>query len=206
MDRQRDGSSDPLSSDRSARRRAASSHGMTLPELLSALAIASIVSTFSVMAFDRVAARSRLATSANRLLGAMISARLTAISRNVSVTFCAGNTRSGCHGDWNAGEWIAFVDRNHDGLVDSGEQVWLVDRLATAEVLELSGNGPFRRAVVFKPSGEAQTVTGAFAAGRLRVCTTRPINPNATDLVLIGSGRAESEPHDFGGSCPSAGS
>lgn len=166
------------------------------------LTLSTVTAVMVVPAFGRIAAQNQLAVSSNQILMAAIAARQTAVSRNQSVTLCAGRIEVGCHGDWALREWIVFEDPDQDGEVDSGEVVKLADRLPSSARATIAGNGPFRNAVVFKPSGAAETTTGAFAAGRLRVCVGQPIRSNATDLVLIGSGRIEPEQRNFSGSCP----
>lgn len=180
--------------------------GWSLIELMIALAVMLIAVSIALPSFDRILADTRLAAATNRLLAALVSARLTAISSNQPVTFCAGNATEGCHGQWDRQEWIVFIDKNRDGLIDAGDSVRMTDRLEGQLDIKLSANGPFRRAVLFRSVGSAETLSGAFAAGRVRVCAAKPIRQNANDLVLIGSGRAVREAHDFSGSCPQAGS
>lgn len=180
--------------------------GLTAIELLIALAVVGILSAVVIPSFQYVLARNRLATTANRLQHTLASARITAVTRNLPVTFCAGNAAEGCHGDWSRQEWIVFTDRDHDAAIDPDDELLAVNRLLQPERVSLAGNGPFKKAVVFVSSGAARTRTGAFAAGRLRVCVPSDIRPNATDLVLIGSGRAVLEQHEFDGKCPPPGS
>lgn len=178
--------------------------GLTLIELMVALLVAALILTQAIPAFDRMLARNQLSTGANRLLAALVTGRLTAVSRNTFVTFCAGNATAGCHEDWSLQEWIVFVDADHDGQLDAGEVLLVVERLGSGAI-EITGNGPFSTAVVFEPSGAARTASGALAMGRLRVCTEKLVDPNATDLVLIASGRVEAEPYDDPeGECPDA--
>ncbi|MFT4047246.1 MAG: GspH/FimT family pseudopilin [Solimonas sp.] len=176
--------------------------GLSLLELLVTLAVAAITLGIAVPDFGRALAQHRLAVTSNALQRALTAARQTAIARNTPVTFCAGNADAGCHGQWSEGEWIVFVDEDGDGRLDDGQVPHLAERFATASDVSIAGNGPFRKAVVFREDGSAQTVTGAFAAGRLRVCAAQRLPHNASDLVLIGSGRAEMERRDYGGRCP----
>ncbi|NGY06277.1 GspH/FimT family pseudopilin [Solimonas terrae] len=183
------------------RQQRSAQRGLTLIELVIGVVIASITLSIAVPTFDHVMAQNRRAVTANRLLAALVTARETAISRNTPVTFCAGNPSEGCHGDWRLHEWMVFVDADHDGQVDAGEFVKTVDSLSSSVRVGISGNGPFRHAVIFEPSGAAQTPSGAFAAGRLRICASKPMQDEATDLVLIGSGRIEPESRDFPDGC-----
>lgn len=175
--------------------------GFSLIELLIALAVAAIVLTLAVPAYGRFIARNRLAATTNELLGALLAARTLAITRNVPVLFCAGNPGVGCHGRWGEGEWVAFLDGNRNARLDAGDDVQLTGMLDRGSRIALAGNGPFRKLIVFRPSGLARTAAGAFAAGTLRVCVPEAIDLNANDLVLIGSGRAVRVSRELDGRC-----
>lgn len=182
--------------------RARSARGLSLLELLIGLCLGTILMMLALPSMNRVLAQNRLAVSGNQLLMAALAARQTAIHHNVRVSICAGRIETGCHRDWSQQEWLVFIDADRDGVFDPGERLKLAERLPEVAGLSISANGPFRNAVVFQPSGAAETVTGAFAAGRLRICLADYPGTNATDLVLIGSGRIEPEKRDFGGECP----
>lgn len=190
----------PLSESSNALAR--SIRGFTLLELLIALTVSSVLVSVAVPSYRHISAQNHLATSSNQLLSALVSARQTAVTRNASVTFCAGNPDDGCDGDWLAHEMIVFVDIDRDGKLDPEDELRFFERFSASTVIEVSGNGPFRKSIVFRPTGLAQWPGGAFAAGRLRICTQTALSSNATDLVLIGSGRVVTEQHDFDGTCP----
>lgn len=187
------------------RRACAPQGGLTLVELVVALAVLSVLLSVAVPSYTRMSAQNHLATSVNLLIAAIAAARQTAVARNAPVTFCAGDAERGCDGDWSAHRWLVFVDRDRDGRVDAGEELRIAEALARDAPVVLSANGPFNGPVVFNPAGLARRPSGAFAAGRIRVCVANAYSPNATDLVLIGSGRLVTEQHDFAGSCPPAG-
>jgi type IV fimbrial biogenesis protein FimT len=172
--------------------------GRSLIELLTALAVSSILLAEALPAFDRMMAHNRQAVAANQLLTDLMRARQTAIQRNQPVAFCAGNVHDGCHGDWSAREWLVFVDRGRDGRLDREDVVQVTGVLPAAADLAITANIPFNRAVIYQPTGMAQTPTGAFAAGSLWICLRGFSAPNATRLVLAMSGRVRSEPD----SCP----
>lgn len=176
--------------------------GLSLLELLASLGIGSILLLVAVPSLGRILAQNRLVTGGNQVLMAALTARQTAINHNVRVTLCAGRVETGCHRDWSLQEWLVFVDANRDGVLDPGEHLKLAERLPVVPGMRIAANGPFRNAVVFQPSGAAETVSGAFAAGRVRLCLEGHPGTNATDLVLIGSGRIEPEKRNFGGDCP----
>lgn len=176
-------------------------NGWTLPEMLVTLAIAGIVSAEAIPAFRRLSERDSLVASTNLISDAISHARYAAVSTGRPVTFCSGSRESGCISDWSDGRWIVFVDPGHDGSLDPGDVVLRSGRVSDAEI-NVDGNGPFRAAVVFVPTGMPERVSGAFAAGRLRVCLADDIRPNATDIVMAATGRVRTEHHDFDGDCP----
>jgi len=176
--------------------------GFTAIELMVTLTITMILIGVAVPTFMRVTAQNQLATSANAFTRALAFARQSAISTNAPVTLCAGST-SGCfsHNNWNwAKGWLAFIDRNHDGALDAGERILQAGQPLGTNVF-IAGNAPLKSPVVFMPMGQAERISGAFAAGRLRVCVPAPIENNARDLVLSITGRVRVERVDLHGDC-----
>lgn len=174
--------------------------GWTLPELMIAMAVAGIVTAEAVPMMQQITQRARLVTSTNALSMALLQARQAAVTKGSSVTFCPGDAVGGCSGDWADGRWIVFTDGDHDGEIDPDDAVLAQGRVRNT--VDIDGNGPFHQAVVFVASGMPERISGAFAAGRLRVCEEAAITPNATDLVLAATGRVRLEHHDFDGDCP----
>lgn len=179
-------------------------NGFTVLELLITLTIGMILIGIAVPAWMHISAQNQLATSANHFNRALYFARQAAISFNAPVTLCAGNA-SGCFSatNWNwAKGWLAFIDRDHDGTLDTGEKVLSTGSAFGHEVV-VAGNTPFKKPLVFMPMGQGERVSGAFAAGRLRVCVPSAIENNARDLVLSISGRVRVERVDLHGHCSS---
>ncbi|MES0873358.1 GspH/FimT family pseudopilin [Sinimarinibacterium thermocellulolyticum] len=175
---------------------------MSVLELMVALVVTSALAMIAIPGWQSMMARNRLSTTANELLGGLLAARTVAVSRQALVSVCAGNAQTGCHGDWSRGEWISFIDRVPIGVFGEEDELQAQGRLAAPGRVSLSANGPFNRAVVFRPNGSASWPSGAFAAGRLRVCAAEAgVVPNAVDLVLIGSGRAVAQPCHLEGRC-----
>ena len=104
--------------------------------------------------------------------------------------------------DSTAGTWLQFVDRDHDGRLDTGEPVLQSGAVADARHIAILGNRPMRQPIVFMPQGQAEQASGAFAAGTLRICVRDAIQPNAVDLILSRSGRVRAESRDLSGDCP----
>ena len=177
-------------------------HGFSLIELMIALAVAVVLVAMAVPAFSSLMAQNRLAVTTNAARGALMAARQSAVMTGRPVSLCAGNPSSGCSGDWAGGQWLVFRDANHSGDLDAGESVIRHGRLPAGDDVRLSGNGPLRTALVYMPAGHAERVSGAFGAGRLRICLARDLSPNARELVISASGRVRLQRVDLGGACP----
>lgn len=175
--------------------------GFTLTEFLVTVAIAAITISIALPSFRTLMTQNTLTVASNKLRTAALAARSAAISHNRRITFCAGVVETGCHGDWTRQEWLVFEDRDRDGIVDADERVHHAERDPASVALSISYNGPFANKVIFTPTGTAVTTTGAFAAGRIRVCTELGGSGHTTELVLIGSGRLESEHKTLSGGC-----
>lgn len=108
--------------------------GFSLIELMVALAVASILLTVGVPSFQDMIRDNRLATQANRLVGALNLARSEAIKRGRFAAVCKADTSvphptcdpSGCNtvigvNCWEAG-WIVYVDVDGvPGFYDNGD-------------------------------------------------------------------------------------
>lgn len=176
--------------------------GFTAIELMITLTVVLVLVGIAVPTFLHISAQNQLATSTNHFNRAIYFARQAAISFNAPVTLCAGNA-SGCFSatNWNwAMGWLAFIDRDHDGTLDNGEAI-LSTGTPFGDNVVIAGNSPFKKPIVFMPMGQGERVSGAFAAGRLRVCVPSAIENNARDLVLSITGRVRVERVDLHGDC-----
>ena len=179
------------------------STGFSLIELMATMAVVTILLATAIPAFSNLMARNELAVATNAARGALMVAREASVMRGQPVSLCAGEPATGCSGDWSSGQWIVFRDSNHSGDIDSGETVLQHGRVPGAgRNVSMSGNGPLRSALLYTPLGHAERISGAFGAGRLRVCVARNIAPNARELVISISGRVRMQRVDFAGACP----
>lgn len=101
--------------------------GFTLPELLIALLLLSLLSALGLGAFDSLIARERTTAGLNRILGAVHEARTLAITRQTRVTLCPGDSAAlpaTCAGrdQWHRG-WMIYVDRNGNGRLDDEREL-----------------------------------------------------------------------------------
>ncbi|WP_372592592.1 GspH/FimT family pseudopilin [Guyparkeria sp.] len=203
-----------LKEERPARRRAGFSRGhagswhgaaggFSLIELMVAVTVAAVLLAIAIPAFSSMMARNQLAAASNDLRGALMSARQAAVMQGRPVSLCAGTPETGCSGDWSRGEWLVFHDADHDGDLGADEKlVRHGQAVGGGGAVVIDGNGPLRTALVYVPLGHAERVSGAFGAGRLRVCVPRDISPNANELVISISGRVRRQSLDFDGECP----
>lgn len=134
-------------------------HGLTLIELLVAIAVLAIIATMGVPSFQRFTARNEVAAEVMRIRTALALARNTAVTRRTTISVCPRATPDS--------SVCAFMDWTHplvvmDGQVASGE-------LADGELLKvLEGSGgptvTFNRSypVRYQATGWARGHNGTF--------------------------------------------
>lgn len=93
--------------------------GLTLIELLFALAVAAILAAIATPSFTQVMQHTRLAQASNRVIAAFTLARNAAITRGVPSIFCPSSDGLHCQPGqrWDDG-WLLATDRNHDQQPD----------------------------------------------------------------------------------------
>jgi type IV fimbrial biogenesis protein FimT len=98
--------------------------GITLVELLIALAVASVLLGLVVPLFDAFVEHNRSAAAINQFIGAVQLARQSAITVRSTVTLCPGTPTDGCgaRDSWHLGS-VLFIDRNKDGVVDADDSI-----------------------------------------------------------------------------------
>ena len=177
------------------------SSGFSLIELLVTIVVTSLLLGMAIPGFSNMVARNELAVSTNAVRGALMVAREAAIMRGQPVSLCAGDPDEGCSGNWASGQWIVFRDSNHSGDLDNTEALLDHDRVpGIGQRVSIEGNGPLRSALVYMPLGHAERPSGAFGAGRLRICVeSSDVSPNARELIVSSSGRVRARRVDFGG-------
>ena len=106
--------------------------GLTLVELVTTLAVASVSLAVVVPAWSALSAKTRITTGANGLLTQLRYARSTAVTRHTTVSLCPSTDGESCSGDpfgWDAG-YLVFQDDNRNRRRDDGET--LLRRVAEA--------------------------------------------------------------------------
>lgn len=137
--------------------------GFTLIELMTTLVIAVLLVTIAIPSFRDIFIRNRLTLYANEFIAAIHYARSESVKRGQSVILCKSSSGTGCTtsgSQWENG-WIAFVDTNANGSLDTDEtllRVWP----ALPSPYTLRPNNNFTNFVRYDTSGAA-TNLGTFA-------------------------------------------
>lgn len=170
--------------------------GLTLIELMVTLSVLAILATLAVPSFQRQIAAARLSEASNELLLATARARTEAIRLGQRVTVCKSSNGATCDkgsAGWETG-WITFIDPTRTAAtpsVDSGETVTF--QVGAFNGVRILGNGDLANYVSYAADGRSKTMTGAFLAGKIRICSpSAALNDDqrARDLCISSTGRA----------------
>lgn len=143
--------------------------GFTLTELMITVAIAAILATMAVPAFNDAMLGSKLNTMANKFVASTQLARSEAIKRNAIATLCASTNGTSCGGNWSNG-WIVLA---------GGAAIFNQGPLPNGFLL--SGNVT---SIDFQPSGVGST------AANLTVCRATPsIGDQQRVIAISATGR-----------------
>lgn len=177
------------------------SGGVSLVEVMVAVAILAIIAAVGIPAFNNVMLTNRLAAASNELVGSLQLARSEAVRRGARVAVCASSTGNSCSGGWTDG-WVVFEDRNRDGAVSPGETI--LRSHAGPAGLQVLASGNIGSAVVFRSDGRARQSTGALLAGRLNVCKAATSVPmNVRQIEIAAGSRITVSRISGGGTCVS---
>lgn len=161
--------------------------GFTLVELLITLAIATILLTVGVPAFQSLVKDKRMDKTVQTLITDLEIAKSEAMTRNQSVIVCRHNgataTPTACDNsaDWKDG-WVIFVDTNADNKVDTDELLRVTAALGPG--LELSYSSA---TITFNSRGFA-----SGSAGTLELCDDRGYS-DGMKLIVSSSGFVQAE-------------
>lgn len=139
--------------------------GFTLLELMTAVAVASILLGLGIPAFNNMIRDSQIAAESGNLQTTMTLARSEALKRGIRVSVCPPETMDAedCDpaGDWTKG-WIMFTDDfGNPGVIDPSDvvlQVWPAPATGT-------NIGTAMKAVTFNRSGRAE-LDGTFGINK----------------------------------------
>jgi type IV fimbrial biogenesis protein FimT len=161
--------------------------GFSLIELVIAMVILGALLAIAPPAYHDWIASQQLANHARYLADTLDIARSEAIKHGYRVNVCKSADLRQCttRGGWESG-WIMYVDENHDGDIDSDEQV-LRREGAAPDGITVQANHPVANYVSYTSLGHARMLSGALQMGTFVVC--KP-GQDALKVVLANSGRA----------------
>ncbi len=126
--------------------------GLTLLELMTALAVLAVLAAIGAPTFREFTRNSAAAATQNALVTALNVARSEAVKRGRPVSVCAstdGNDCSSDPADWQRG-WLAFVDNAIPGSIDAADEGIQFWRGPTGDVRVATGPDSF---VQYLPDG-----------------------------------------------------
>ncbi len=176
--------------------------GFTLPELLTALAVAGVAISLAVPSLNSAMAGQRSAAAINSLVGTLYLARSTATTRNQPVTVCPSEDGLRCaDSPWQQG-WIVFVDPSRqlqpgaDGLLAAEAGLPGSMRLESPE---------FPRFLTYRPNGQAAGEQSNNEGGGFWFCeagsdgAARGLWINATGKPRLVDQQANGRPYECHG-------
>jgi type IV fimbrial biogenesis protein FimT len=168
------------------------SKGLTLIELLIALAIAAILATIALPSFNDLLRRKEINGEANALFSMLYLARSEAIKRSSVVTICKSSDSESCGGTWSDG-WLMFADQNKDGTLDTGETLIthgrIREKIAVGWVAFGSNNY-----IRFTPRGMTLAQNGTFT-----ICPKNADQQIARAVVISKTARVRIPPAGING-------
>lgn len=154
-------------------------HGHSLLEVLTAVAVAGVLSAIALPSFTGFIADHRRVTAVNGLVSALNRARHASVMHARAVTVCPAGGDTRCGSDWSRGAWVVVEPRGWvpkhavpaDALLHEGAESGAVRvtanrtrfrfrpyrRRATNGTLVACVPGRTPRAVVVAPSGRVRT-------------------------------------------------
>ena len=179
--------------------------GLTLIELMIAVAIGAILVTLAAPSFQQALGKNRLSSAASELTSAMQLARAEAIRNNRRVTLSRTEDGSACSaGSSTWPGWIVFVDSNSDGVRNSNEPVVKSGTFdSPVRALSSASLSSASERITFRSDGLARASDGvSLLAGTLSVCllATDPAE-NVRDVSLAFGSRTMVRRRNAAGAC-----
>lgn len=157
--------------------------GLTLGELLTALAVAAVLAGAAVPGMSALLARAKADAAIEQLVRAIQFTRYQAISRRTTATLCpARETVCGPRDTWHQGAMV-FLDANANGVRDGGEDI--LQRLPPLEGHRVRWRSfRNRKSLSMRPDG-----TTDWQPGNMVVCPIDGEARNARQLIVNAQGR-----------------
>jgi type IV fimbrial biogenesis protein FimT len=160
--------------------------GFSLPELMIAVTLSSILLSMAIPAFSTLIDDTGLSSQVNEFAGYLNYARSEAIKTGKRVEICKSADGASCNSgsDWQDG-WIVFVDADTNRL-RNGDEPLLQSGVATAKTLAIDYSAfPTDNYVVYYPDGMS------LGNGTFIFCDERGAT-QAHALILYKTGRLRS--------------
>nr|WP_079235505.1 MULTISPECIES: GspH/FimT family pseudopilin [Pseudomonas] len=162
----------------------------SLIELLTTISVLAILVSIAAPSMSEWVQRERNNSHMNELLSGVRFARASAITRNGTVSVCAGVVVCADKSDWKSNVMV-FADGNNNGEMDEGDELLRMFSISDLYHWDWS-NFRGKAYLSFKPNGMTHSMNGTFTlcdgskevsravintAGRLRVESTAAANP-----------------------------
>lgn len=164
--------------------------GFTLIELIVTLALAAILLTIGVPAFQEMIRNNRAAVHANEFMSALNVARSEAIKRGQRVVLCKSSDGASCATTnlWDQG-WIVFVDTDNDAGVDAGETIIRVYGALKGDNT-LQGSTDVADYISYSPDGIARLTSGTALAADTKLTFELCVSGKKNAIEINQTGRA----------------
>ncbi len=186
-------------------RRAKRQRGLTLIELMIAVAVGAILLALAAPSFQQALGKNRLSSAASELTGAVQLARAEAIRNNRRVTLCRSEDGSACSaGSSSWPGWIVFVDTDSDGVRDSNEPVVKAGTFdSPLRALSSASLTSAGERITFRGDGTARAANGqSLMTGTLSVClAANDPAENVRDVSLAFGSRTAVRRRNAAGAC-----
>lgn len=165
--------------------------GYTLIELMSMLAVVSILVSVGLPMLNVFFDSNRMVSNTNDLVGGLNIARSEAIKQQSRITMCQSSDSATCTGSdqWEDG-WIVFQDPNGNATVDGGERILRLNAAADGQVTIRSNdvNNLIASSVSFTSRGLPKALNGGTQSGTFRICDKRGLKVNADGTSTVARG------------------
>ena len=158
--------------------------GLTLLEMLTAIAIGAITLAIAVPGYQSLVERNRMASSVNTFVTHLYQARAEAVNRGEWVALCPSSDGTTCledHTQWGMG-YLVFVDQDRNKRRDPEEPV-LSHTQGDKDRIVIQSSSRHRRTLAYRPSGRAWGFNTT-----VRFCSEYDAKNNRT-VVISATGR-----------------
>ena len=166
--------------------------GYTLIELMSMLAVVSILISVGLPMLNVFFDSNRMISNTNDLVAGLNIARSEAIKQQIRVTLCQSANTTSCSGSgqWEDG-WIVFQDPNGNATVDGGERILRLNAGVDGGQVTIRSNDVnnlIANSVSFTSRGLPKALNGGAQTGTFRICDKRGLKVNADGVSTVARG------------------